>query len=418
MSLRAIGLSIGLLLAGPGVAAAQVEGWPAQLDFGLSPPDCPGVQALIGLQNAGAAPLALHSARFEGAGFLALDPAPAFPLTVAPGGRVSFGIRLVSPLDGPWAADLVLETSEGPLTSHLHGVVASEVTDRFAATPRPKVDLLLVIDDAPSMQQEQEGLQANLRDLLALHAQLDGHVGVITPSLHEGGRLRALPSGARFVRTSDPGYTEEALQLADVGSAGTGDRLGLWALREALTTHADGDNAGFLRADAALSVLLVSDADDLSPGTVDAYVDALRAIKGASAPNMLDVGVVASWGPAGCSGVGGDARPTPRYKALANATSGVVQDVCAEGWRFLLEARCVGLESRFWLSSAPVPGSLEVSLSGQRVPRVEANGFVNWTYDDGAGVIDFVPYSVPTWEEQLEVRYRPRACVLARSTGS
>ncbi|MCB9647793.1 MAG: hypothetical protein H6730_14475 [Deltaproteobacteria bacterium] len=148
-ALSLAGPALAAVLALPGAASAQVEGWPARLDFGLSAPDCPGVQALIGLRNAGEAPLVIEEARFEGAGFLALEPAPDFPLTVAPMGRVSFGIRLVSPLDGPWSAELVLETSEGPLTSRLGGTVVSERIDRFVTTPHPKTDALVVIDDAP-----------------------------------------------------------------------------------------------------------------------------------------------------------------------------------------------------------------------------------------------------------------------------
>lgn len=415
-ALSLAGPALAAVLALPGAASAQVEGWLARLDFGLSAPDCPGVQALIGLRNAGEAPLVIEGARFEGAGFLAFDSAPALPLTVGPGSRLSLGVRLVSPLDGPWAADLVIETSEGPLISHLHGVVASEITDRFAPTPRHKVDILLLIDDAPSMQEVQEGLHANMANLaeLLVAMALDAHVGVITPTALEGGRLRALPSGARFVRTLDPGAAEALRRLADVGTAGTGERLGLWAIKEALTAHATGDNAGFLRPDAVLSVLVVSDAEDLSPGSLDGYLDALRAIKGFEQRYRFVFSAVGTAGPLRCSGPGGDAQSALRYDALADATGGVRARICDADWSRRLEEPPPMRESRFLLSAAPVPESLEVRAGGRLVPATEASGTVNWTYYDLTESVDFTPFSMPGWGEQLEVLYRPRTCGLAR----
>lgn len=409
-ALSLAGPALAAVLALPGAASAQVEGWPARLDFGLSAPDCPGVQALIGLRNAGEAPLVIEEARFEGAGFLALEPAPDFPLTVAPMGRVSFGIRLVSPLDGPWSAELVLETSEGPLTSRLGGTVVSERIDRFVTTPHPKTDALVVIDDAASMREVQAGLRATLEEVFTeLVAQgPDWQVGVITPSAREGGRLRALPSGERFVSILEPDAVERLLALSDVGYAGPGDRLGLWAVREALTSRAEAENAGFLRPDAALEILVVSDADDLSPGTVDEYREAFRALRGGCFADVT-FSWVGSGATTGCSGPFGQALPGLRYLALATS-SGNVESLCTADWVNVFEQPAWEFRRHYTLSAEPVHESLEVTMAGGRLPADDPRGTVNWTYDDASQVLVFSPFVAPGWDEAFEVRYRPRAC--------
>ncbi len=182
-----------------------------------------------------------------------------------------------------------------------------------------KVDLLFVIDNSGSMGQEQaklaEQLPRLLRSLLSgvredgttFSPVQDLHVGVITTDLgtNDGPELR--PSCKGFgddgvlvknnvgCSTNAPtgylGYVPSELAptaleaaiddftcLASVGTNGCGFEQQLEAMYKALAPstvgfakgtfgHGDGSNAGFLREDAVLSVIHVSDEDDCSVTT-------------------------------------------------------------------------------------------------------------------------------------------------------
>ncbi|HJL03737.1 MAG TPA: hypothetical protein RMH85_06735 [Polyangiaceae bacterium LLY-WYZ-15_(1-7)] len=180
------------------------------------------------------------------------------------------------------------------------------------------VDLLLVVDDSVSMSEEQEELVAAFPDLvraLATGQPMPGgavefppiddlHVGVVSSDMGTGGFVVPTCPDSDFggdgvltttVRSSDatcpdalPAFLEyETAGLsrfrrdfackATLGTNGCGFEQQLEAMLKAITPstsalefhggtvgHADGVNAGFLRPDSVLVVLIVSDEEDCS----------------------------------------------------------------------------------------------------------------------------------------------------------
>ncbi len=173
-----------------------------------------------------------------------------------------------------------------------------EVKD-VPAIPRRDLDILFMIDDSPSMKDEQESLRANFSRLIGVLETIDGglpdvQIGVITPNLGtsatdnttasavdrcvgqgEGGTLRAqFAGGPRFLRDVDDhaggrsrNYTgtlaEAFTSLATVGVTGCGIEQHLEAVKRAVDPG-NTANAGFLRRDAYLAVILIADEDDCS----------------------------------------------------------------------------------------------------------------------------------------------------------
>ena len=173
-------------------------------------------------------------------------------------------------------------------------------TKDIPAVPRNEIDILFVIDDSGSMKEEQDSLRANFSRFIAVLESLDGglpnvQIGVITPNLgvtaidgtkgpmlgncldaeNERGELRTLGvGGPRFLRdVARPGggretnYGAQTLaqafaQLADVGSSGCGIEQHLEATKRALDNNPV--NAGFIRDNAYLAVILIADEDDCS----------------------------------------------------------------------------------------------------------------------------------------------------------
>lgn len=167
-----------------------------------------------------------------------------------------------------------------------------------------KMDILFVIDNSGSMQEEQANLAANFsvltKKLDAFTTQsgalLDYRVAVTTsgksarytmkpesppgfpefppmPMNDKGddGRFRKGCGMSRaWLERTDTGIANQFSCIANVGTSGPGLEMPLESLRLALTDRvADGENAGFVREDALLAVVILSDEDDCSRSDQD-----------------------------------------------------------------------------------------------------------------------------------------------------
>ncbi len=173
--------------------------------------------------------------------------------------------------------------------------VRSVVAEVPVAPPRD-IDLLFVVDDSPSMLDKQKNLVANFPAFVNVLGSLPGglpnlHLGVITSDMGvttstgqmgspvvsctgsgKGGNLRigtAPVDGAYLVDVADgagrdTNYTgtlaDAFTAMASVGANGCGFEQTLGAMRAALDNNPA--NAGFLRPDALLGVVFVTDEDD------------------------------------------------------------------------------------------------------------------------------------------------------------
>ena len=177
-----------------------------------------------------------------------------------------------------------------------------EVTS-LKAVPDRDLDILFVVDNSPSMIEEQQALATSFPLMIDRLATLDDglpdlHIGVVTSDLGTSGSLTppAPPVGtvgnggcgdmgmagnlvqvagmsARFLSdiaapggTRTTNFTGELRDafgaLALVGDLGCGFEQHLGAMRRALDSNPT--NAGFLRDDANLAVVILADEDDCS----------------------------------------------------------------------------------------------------------------------------------------------------------
>ncbi len=173
----------------------------------------------------------------------------------------------------------------------------------FPAAPRP-LDLLLVIDDSPSMYDKQVALASTFPQLLAKLASFDGglpdlHIGVVSSDMGTSASADAMPgptvggignggcagrgkAGGFIVqqnvlrstteesflahpRGGEPNYNgtlESALSTqVRLGAGGCGFEQPLAAMKAAFENP---ENTGFVRAEASLAVVILSDEDDCS----------------------------------------------------------------------------------------------------------------------------------------------------------
>jgi hypothetical protein len=245
--------------------------------------------------------------------------------------------------------------------------------ERFVQAALPALDLLLVVDDTPSMAAEQAALASALPRLaLALaDAGLAWQAGVVTTTM-EGPEAGVL-QGSPWILTPDTADLATALPaLAQVGTAGAEPAAGLAAFSAALLPPLrDGANRGFRRAGAGLHVIVLSDGDDgsddwLGPDPVAAAADHLAA-EAATTGRRAVFSAVVGPAPAGCSGPGGQALPAARYAALVAATGGTLASICAGDLAPLADTLAVEAAeypTRFPLQARPRPATVRVSLDG------------------------------------------------------
>ncbi len=263
-------------------------------------------------------------------------------------------------------------------------------TDLVVQRTQPMVDVLWVIDNSGSMSQEQEKVAVNFDAFTQffMNSGLDWHIGAITTdcgTLDDGsGQSTGLdPDCGKLISVAGyPFVSEEApradllfSQLVRAGAGGSGDEMGLLATWRALvpiTPSVQQANRGFLRKNAGLHIIVVSDEPDSSPSSefsMSEFVDYVKyQLKpvgpGGEGPAVTFSSIV---GPKarGCvsSDGSGDAAAGIQYIDATNQIGGIFASICTTDWYPVLEAlglQAAGLRQEYFLSEIPVDGTLKV----------------------------------------------------------
>jgi hypothetical protein len=294
------------------------------------------------------------------------------------------------------------------------GAVDATQVDEFDQLGRPEVDILFVVDDSCSMIEEQTALAQNLGTFLqfAQAQQVDYHIATITTDdFGDGGRFLPLngnPSDRVVTPQTQPSPEAVFAQNVAVGTVG-GEERGLEAAYLALSSPLIfGHNAGFLRTEAVLSIVFVSDEEDHSSRTVDFFTDFFLSIKGFSNSNQFTASAIVSESPP-CSGPGGQAPEAgTRYSAVQQRTGGIFQSICTADWSRALEdlsTTAFGFKSRFFLSNQPVVTTLGVFVDDVRIDQRSPGGTVNWDYDYGTNSLNFTSFATPEPGAHIRVEY-------------
>jgi len=235
------------------------------------------------------------------------------------------------------------------------------------------VDILFVIDNSGSMADNQRsliasfpGFVAGMRERLAYADSF--HVGVVTTDAYrhnapgctaigslvtqtggpESSGMVCSPftSGARYMDQTEYDLAAAFACAAQVGAGGDDDERAMAALLGALSPAANapgGCNDGFLRDDALLVVVVISDEDDVpdvcdldgvcetygSGGTPDEWFEAVVNAKGGYPQNAVVLSLVGLRGDNPCGAV-----PAAKLIGFANrfGENGYVGDVCADSY--------------------------------------------------------------------------------------
>lgn len=307
-------------------------------------------------------------------------------------------------------------------------VVRSENTDVFYQEPAERVDILIVVDNSGSMAPYQQSLGQNFSAFIQFFedANVDYHIAVTTTSIRTPEYTSQIPqcTPALLNEIPDAGHivngtvitanTPEAAtvfrDLVNVGVCGSGYEMGLEAafaaLQPELLTTA---NAGFLREQADLSLIFVSDEEDSSPLPVNEYINAFREVKGQRERSSFNASSLTVLDPAGCDSTAGS-TPGNRYVDVAAQTHGVARDLCAQDFEAIvtdLSLNSSRLRDTFFLGDTPDLTTLTVAVANEEVPCDSGEWtfeFVNEGGEDLPAIV-FDRNNLPPISSQVTVRY-------------
>ena len=290
--------------------------------------------------------------------------------------------------------------------------------DTFHQDPNPAADILVTVDDSCSMAPYQGALASNFAAFIqyATQVNVDYRIAVTTTDDRPGGEQGRFVTGLnhpeKILTPSTPNVAQKFSAKVAVGTSGNGNESGLSPSLKALTAPLTlTDNAGFLRQDANLGVLIVTDAPDQSGGTAAYYVSSFLSIKGARKANQFSLSAVAGFNPnppSTCPPY--DTAPDDgKYRDIVSATRGVQEEICTQDWASSLQRlgkNLFGYRSSFFLTSRPDPlQPMQVSLDGVDIPAVDAQGATAWTYDPVTNSLTLQPLYVPEPGQTLQVHY-------------
>jgi len=344
--------------------------------------------------------------------------------------------------------DLIAETSQdtdedvsaGDQNQGEEPADADFVRREFIQGGPGKVDILWVIDNSSSMRPFQTSLRANIEAFVESLAasKLDFQMGVTStdicgskqplelaeracPEQTTGAGLQGKLVGAKgrkVLKNHDTDLIQRFKQYANLGTTGSSFEHGLSAARLAADLALAGENEGLLRADAFLSIVVVSDEEDDGVGlartnedgvnywergvtryrfTAEDLVTHLTQLKGRNRFSLSTIVGTRDGAGALC----GDAYEEGlEYLKAATQTAGLSASICSANWSHTLRQIGEGLQTQIEsisLENRPLVETIRIYVNDQLYPH--------WIYNAAANLVQFTAGHVPAEHAHIALTY-------------
>ncbi len=436
---------------------------PPELDFGLVTLGCGSPEQRTTIYNTGGTALvvlqpvidpATNPATFvvtatSNPGDSPNDATTGWPFTIQPGNSLSVSVRYIAQNTALETALLVIPTREGtdegpPVTIPVRGegTLERQQTDIFDQARDPTVDVLFVIDDSGSMSAVQDQVGNNFPQFFTASnvSAADYHIAVTTTLTvgsncvdiggnancadHEMSGHYTACSSDRFLTpttSNAEGQFDCNVRVSNTrnpsrptSDGGEGGLRGAYNFLSAPKINDPAINGGFLREEAKLHVIMVSDEPDQSRGPTDLYIDFFRNLKGFRNEGLVAVSAVAKRDNETCPGDDSNVG-SERYEDVVNALNGRFQSICDDDWSSTMRnlgLDSLGLQVEFFLSRAATESTIQVCVRDgsttapcQAAARTSSTAANGWFYDASTNSIVFNAGSVPSRGSRVEVRY-------------
>lgn len=240
----------------------------------------------------------------------------------------------------------------------------------------------------------------------------------------EAGAGMTLNNADRYLTRATEGASEIFAEMVAQGTSGAGIEMGLEGAWMAVLDPLNAEyNAGFVREEANLSIIVVSDEEDASPQSVDDYLNAFAGLKGdgwrdhqrMNVSSVVGAEPPQFEGEPSCSSDSGFADYGSRYVYATRATGGLLDSICNDDFSPIaadLGLTLSGLIAEFALSRIPEIDTLVVSIydapdEASKVRDLTLD--VDFSYVEDRNVIVFERDQIPESEQYIKVSYRVRS---------
>jgi hypothetical protein len=279
------------------------------------------------------------------------------------------------------------------------GKYAAEYEDVWDHPANSPSDIIFAIDKSCSMDDNQNALANNFSTFITelSNYSTDWQVMVINDSngCNQTGILTSSTPGyvATFQQAINSStksqYTEKLLTPA------------AWAVDK---TDSGECNQGFLRSNAMLHIILVSDEPEQSSGTWSNYVNQIIAKKGDAA--NVRISAIAGDVPGGCWSGSQSAEAGSGYYEAVNYTEGVFLSICsnwASSSNLELLAEASVIQNTYVLDNQAIEETIVVEINGSE----SSNG---WYYDEASNSVIFET-NAPEEGDSVTITYAaPATC--------
>lgn len=275
------------------------------------------------------------------------------------------------------ATDKLNHSSEKSITFTVSSLY-KQLVHKVQVNQYNKVDILFVIDNSGSMEYEQKSMANRVRNFLDVVKGLDWQIAVTTTdprSGYTGGDGVLLPlygKTGQYILNSSMNHEDaretlsRTLQRPETGS-GTeqGINAAYRAIERSLSSK-PGVNANFIRSDAQLAVVVISDEDESAnahrndPQNLLTYIQ--TSFNGQKAFSFHSI--ITRPDDTACKNTHG-ATYGQRYAQISNMTGGVIGDVCATDYAAQVQGIAEGVRKTLksvTLTCAPVVDSMRSIL--------------------------------------------------------
>lgn len=278
-----------------------------------------------------------------------------------------------------------------------------------------KVDILWVVDSSESMQKYQEKINDEIESLFnSLDGKkLDYRMAAITMDVvntDEYSRGRLIGS-TKVIKNETANKKAAFNKMILPPATNISLERGLASLKLALSEDMlDSYNKGFLRDEAYLAIIVLSDENDYSDGNTAEYVHLLDELK--PQKENRNKGWVANFigiikdDPL-CSTYYGIIDVGTRYMDLVSASNGTNFNICDSNLSTAIKNINIRLEkimTDYPLETKPNVATIKVWVDGVLLEQNNDNG---WSYNEDKNVVSFHGSAVPAADVEIKIDYKP-----------
>lgn len=379
--------AIPVALVGQG-AAPNLLITPDPLNFGATYVGC-NMPNEITLSNIGQEDLVIYNIGGLEDPFLS-EAFPAFPLTLLPEESYVLALDFVPGLEGQFtdALEVASNDPDGAQIVDFSGMgqYVASYQQQWENPVDPPSDIIFAVDQSCSMYDDAAILASSFSTFISQLNNYSTDWQIMVANQDSGCNT----SGILTPNVS--GY-QSSFQSAVQSGGGSYTEALLTPTRNAVDNTDPGEcNAGFMRSNAMLHIIMVSDEPEQSGGNYSDFVNDIIAKKG----NANNVRLSAIYNPSHHSG---------RYVGAANDTGGLLFHITDSSWansnNLQLIAQASVIADKYDLDQPAVESTVEVYINGYLVQG-------NWVYDETQQAVLFT--SNPPGEGDItEIHYAAMA---------